>query len=376
MSSKNIIGEKNINKNSNKIFIFLLSILIVNILIFPKPCINGSLNGLRLFITALFPCLFPFLVICNLIVAFNGAYIYAKLLGPILCKPLGLPLQSSVVLILSALCGYPMGAKYTADLYEAKIIDFNTAEKLLNIASNASPLFIVGSISLTMLKNKYFGYILLCSNYLSCFLMGLLLKDKRDNNYNSNNYLNSHPYIPVKNFSTAFSKSVEDAISVTLRVGGFVIIFSMLMEIIKSNTFFSIAFLNKEFTGLISSLSLGILEITNGCNSISLLNIPMFLKLGFISFLISFSGICIILQVYSFLYKFNFSIKKYILRKFFQGILSSLLTISIYFISFNTLPTFSLNHTINNLDLISYVLIISILLLIPIIINKIKKLFI
>lgn len=81
--------------------------------------------------------------------------------------------------MVSFLCGYPLGAKYAADLYENDIISFSTFERLVNIASNPGPLFIIGAVGTSMLKNKYLGYILLISCYLSCIAMGIILPNKK-----------------------------------------------------------------------------------------------------------------------------------------------------------------------------------------------------
>ena len=89
----------------------------------PKLCIDSALNGAKLFFNSVFPSLFPFLVIVNIIIAFNGIFIYSKFLGPLLCRPLKLPSCCSIVLIVSLLCGYPLGAKYTVQLYEKGLID-------------------------------------------------------------------------------------------------------------------------------------------------------------------------------------------------------------------------------------------------------------
>ncbi|WP_142414447.1 sporulation integral membrane protein YlbJ [Hathewaya massiliensis] len=361
--------KKNKNKN-NKVFIFILSILVLNIIIFPKPCMDGSIKGLKLFINSVFPCLFPFLVLCNLIIYFNGVEVYAKVLGPILCKPLRLPFSCSVVLILSFLCGYPMGAKYTADLYEKNIIDFATSERLLNIASNASPLFVMGTISITMLKSSFLGYILLISNYLSCLILGFLLRGK-----NKPNLKKSNNTIAVNNktsFSKAFSHSIEDAINVCITVSGFVVFFSVIIEIIRSNTQ-SIA---STKSNVLFSFLLGLLEITNGCHGVSSMNIPMSIKLSLISFLMSFSGICIILQVHSFIYKYNFSIKKYILRKFVQGIISALISIIIYLFSYNSISSFlNLNTYNKKFDFLNYLFLCGCILIVPMLLEKLKRLF-
>lgn len=366
-------NKKNINTNS--LFILLLSILILNILFFPKPCMDGCLKGLKLFVFSLFPSLFPFLVICNLIMYFNGAQIYGNLLGPLLCKPLGLPLNCSVVIILSFLCGYPMGAKYTCDLYSEGILDYKTSEKLLNIASNASPLFILGTVAINMMNNKNIGYILLFSNYASCFIMGLLMREKQHTlNTVERKSIHKNETTSSPSFSKAFSLSIDDAITVVLKVAGFVIVFAIITEIIQSATFFKNICLNSTTSTAITSLLLGILEITNGCNNISILSIPLFLKVGLLSFLISFSGICIILQVYTFLFRYNFPIKKYISRKFFQGIISGLLSISIFFITSQKESVLTLSTDPYGIKLSHMFLLSLLLFVLPFCISKIKGL--
>ena len=60
-------------------------------------------------------------------------------------------------------------------MYTEKIIGKNEFIRMTNIASNASPLFIIGTIGVSMLQNKTFGYILLFANYLSCILMSFII---------------------------------------------------------------------------------------------------------------------------------------------------------------------------------------------------------
>ena len=57
-------------------------------------------------------------------------------------------------------------------LYEEGLIDFNTCSRPLNIASNASPLFIVGTLGASMLKDKTSRIYFLASSYLSRFYHG------------------------------------------------------------------------------------------------------------------------------------------------------------------------------------------------------------
>ncbi|ERI92872.1 sporulation integral membrane protein YlbJ [Clostridiales bacterium oral taxon 876 str. F0540] len=306
---------------------------------------------------------------------YDGIEIYSKMFGRLICKPLKLPLQCTFVIIVSILCGYPLGAKYACDLYEQKLIDLKTCQRLINIASNASPLFIIGSVGTSMLGSSHIGYILLISNYLSCLVMGIILPGKAVNQKVVHNILTNNR----KNIGNIVKTSIDNSITTCLSIGGFVILFSVITSIIKSNILFDIAVKNINLLtsvniDLISGTLLGLIEMTNGCYLISIASIDLYIKVISISFLLSFSGLSIISQVYSFTYKYNLSMKKYILRKIVQGFIGSVISIVIYknpIFNFSV-QTFSIKHN-NNYTI--HLIFIIILLLIPYIFRRFNKLF-
>lgn len=325
------------NHDKNALLTFICSIIVVYIVLNPKQCIGFTIDGAKLFFNAVFPSLFPFLVIVNLIISFGGIEIYSRLLGTLLCRPLGLPKECSLVLLVSVFCGYPLGARYAAELYEQNLIDHKTLERLLNIATNGSPLFIIGSVGTAMLGHPSLGYILIISNILSCILMGLLLPGR----YKWKIYKTTNKKVSTQsiNLGIALKNALEDAVKTCISIGSFVIIFSVIINIIKSNASFNIALTYvSKYTNLpieiFQSFTLGILEVTNGCNLIASSAISYDLKLTISSFLIAFSGLSITSQVYSLVYKHKISINKYILLKVIQGIVAALITLFICNMSF------------------------------------------
>ena len=251
-------------------------------------------------------------------------------LGKIISYPLGLSKNCSLAILVSAFCGYPLGARYSSDIYERNLIDYKTYERLLNIASNGSPLFIVGAVGTAMLGNVHIGYLLLLSNFLSCIVMGLILPNRYKKN-NSDSTKNLFVYGNNLNIGVAFKNSIEDAIKNALSIGGFIVIFSVIINIIKGNVLFNITLERiSNFTTIpfevIQGLVLGMIEITNGCSIITKSSIDLNTKLLLLSFLITFSGLSITSQVYSLVYKFKVSMKKYLFYKVIQGAISSLIT--------------------------------------------------
>lgn len=353
-------------KSLNIAITTICSIIVVFIILSPEICLKFSINGAKLFFFNVFPYVFPFMILSNLIIYYGGVEIYSKFLG-ILCRPQKLPKNTAIVLAISALCGYPLGAKYSCDLYEEGVIDFNTFERIINIASNAGPLFIVGSVGTSMLGNKNCGYILLASCYLSCILMGILIPYKISNRYVN---IKRKSNISIENnLGISIKKSVENALQVSIQLMGFIIFFSLLIGILKNS------FLFKNIQNpIVKSIILGCIEMTNGCSIISASQISLGLKMILTSFLICFGGFCVISQIYSFIGKYKISPAKFILRKLIQGFLGSF----ICFILISVIPKNEAKYTFNfqntsKYNFILYYIYLIVIFIIPIFLSKILK---
>jgi sporulation integral membrane protein YlbJ len=362
--------------NKNILITALCSLLIIQIVLTPKLCINSALIGLNLFINKVFPSLFPFLVITSLMMGYDGVNIYSKVFGNILCRPLRLPLQCTFALMISILCGYPLGAKYACDLYEQGDIDNKTCQRLINIATNTSPLFAIGAVGTSMLNSSYVGYLLLLTNYISCFIMGLLLPCK---NSTYKRIIIKNKKLESKNIGNIIKESIESSIKTSLSIGGFVIIYSVIISIIKSNILFDIAVKKINYaTGiernLLEGILLGVVEMTNGCYLISTTTADMYVKAIIISFLLAFSGFSIISQVHSFTFKHNLSMKSYILRKFIQGVIGAAVAAVIFKIQILNIPIKAFSYFTKAGP--SFLFIGCIILLIsPYLLNRLKVLF-
>ncbi|GKX66271.1 sporulation integral membrane protein YlbJ [Inconstantimicrobium mannanitabidum] len=331
---------KQLNLSRNLLATILLSLVFLYFVVKPEVCIQYSLAGAKLFITAIFPTIFPFMVICNILIAYDGINIYSKIVGPILCKPLGLSQSSSFALVASIFCGYPIGAKYSSELYEKGYINKDEFQRLINIATNSGPIFTIGAVGLSMLGNKLWGFIILGCNFLSAFIIGLLTKKKNSCSVNSPKNIEES-----KNIGLILKESIMDGINGVLMVGGYVIIFSILINIIKNNviTNYILLKLQNPIPAIhnIYGVTIGMLDLTNGCNLISLFSMNIKYKLCILSFLCAFGSISVIAQVNAFLYKYNLNIKKYVILKLLQGAIASVLSLITYSFIPTTVTTFA-----------------------------------
>ena len=373
-----IILIKQLKIQSNYIICFFLTLLIIFFVLDLKNSMAASIEGCKLWFNSILPTIFPFLVICNLLISYKGIELYSKVLGPILCKPLGLSKASAFPITASVLCGYPLGAKYCSDIYKNGFISRDEYIRLLNIATNCGPLFIIGPVAVSMLGNIKFAYILLISNYIAPLIIGLFTRKKSLALYKAVTVFSSSSN---EDFGTKLKNAISDAVKTSITIGAFIVIFSVIISIIKNNAYISIVFYKLElFLNLkkdsLYSLLLGSIEITNGCSLISKSCLALPFKLSIISFLCSFSGICIIAQVSSFISENKVSLLKYSLLKLIQGILSFIITFILSKLTITSLETSSITTIpINSFNIYYFTLPTIVIFIMFIILKILNKLF-
>ena len=102
-----------------KIFYTVFSISqICFLVLYPQEALAASKEGMQLWLNVLLPVLLPFLILTGILIHTNMA---GKLLQPVEViwnKVLGVSAAGAYAVIVGALCGYPVGAKITSDLYE------------------------------------------------------------------------------------------------------------------------------------------------------------------------------------------------------------------------------------------------------------------
>lgn len=143
--------------------------------------------------------------------------------------------------------------------------------------------------------------------------------------------------IPPKlsSLGSILQNSIMSSVSTVVMIGGFVMLFSVIISILKNTGFFVIFsqvlgpvfnvldIPNSFITGILS----GIIELTNGVSIISSIPIKKIsISIIVCAFLLGFGGISILLQVLSITSNSDISIKPYIIGKLMQGMFAALYT--------------------------------------------------
>lgn len=252
--------------------------------------------------------------------------------------------------ILGIISGYPIGAKIVTSFRNDNLCTKNEAERMLVFTNNSGPLFIIATVGITLFRNSVIGFLLLATHILASITVGIILgiisriKKTEISDLKNNIHTNNISY----NLGEILSKSVSSAVKTILSIGGFVVLFSVVISILNSSNilnifsyiFYPIFTTFNIDVSFIKPILTGLIELTNGVSLVSLVA-SKYISINIIicAFLLGCGGLCVLLQVLSIISKSDLSIKTYIFGKLLQGIFAALYTYifisSFSFLNFN-----------------------------------------
>lgn len=289
-----------------KLSIFPILIAVAFLLFFPQIAFTYSKVGLLLWFYTLLPSLLPFMILSNFI-------LHSNLLKKLISRPagfwhfaFGLTPEGAYALILGLFCGYPMGAKVTADLYRTGRISKQEASYLLTFANCASPMFLSSFVvTETLHRPDLIGksFVIL---YLSNYLCSLLFRHRYTGFGETAKAENKKEIPSISHFGEMIDISIMNAFESITKLGGYIILFSicsgLIQELLPSHN-------------PLKYLLLGVTEITTGISTIGSLTWSFSIKYSILMGLTGFGGICILAQTKSMLHDTTLSIKPYLLSK-------------------------------------------------------------
>lgn len=330
--------NKKINLKFTNYYIIPILVAIFNIIIIMTPnlVISSAKNGLLLWFNNIVPAILPFLIGTNLLIKLGFIDFLGNLLQPFMKKFFNISGNGAFPLILGMFSGYPIGAKITCELLENEKISKIEAQRLISFTNNSGPLFIIGTVGIGMFNNIKIGYLMLIIHYISALTIGFLFKFYKCSNFNKNEKSNKISIKKAfKNLKTArlkenkslgeiLSESVKNSLETICMIGGFVILFSVISEILKSSNVFNYIgnlIFPENLAKLSNGFFLGIIEITNGVNILSeyINKEAVILSCA----LISFSGLSIVAQTASIVGKTQINFSLYIISKILHSIVSA-----------------------------------------------------
>lgn len=304
---------------SNKFTIFIILLICFIFALNPAVYSKSCLNALSVWGFNVFPVLFPFFIFTRVIVSLSENK--PNFMDKFFNKFYNCPYSGFQTFFLSILSGYPMGAKLISNLFEDKKIDSSTAKKMFSFCSVSGPMFMLGTVGISIFSSFKCGLVILVSNILASLINGLFYRGKKA----KLNYINSNTP-PTKNQENLIGNCVSDALSSILMVGAYIILSFLIIDMFKNLHFFDFFanVLNRIFKidkNIFNATLCGIFEITRGCIEINSTSLNLCFKTVIASTLIGFGGISTFLQSLHFISKVNLKTSTILLQKFTQGLL-------------------------------------------------------
>lgn len=273
-----------------KIFNFVVicsSILILFLIFLNKTIVFDSVSfGINIWIKNVFPSLFPFFIISDILIKYNITSYIPSWIKKIFRYLFNVSDNVITIFFLSMVSGFPSNARNTRIMYDNNMISVDEANYVLMFTHFSNPFFILGTVSVFFLKNETYGIIILVSHYLSNFIIGILFRNKKY--YSHINYTNVNN--KCQNFSSVFVNAISSSINSLIMILGtlisFLVISSLIIDLFKFNLYSD-------------AIVKGILEITMGLKSLSLLNIDDIYKVVISTMFLSFGGFSVHMQVIS-----------------------------------------------------------------------------
>ena len=276
---------KSLIRKSLLTFMFLL--LTFYILTNPKISLQYALTGLQLWFYNMIPTLLPFMILTGIMIHLNLTSTFVQVVKPILYPLFRLDDDCLYVIVIGFLCGFPMGARVIAQMYELGKLSKEKAALLLSFCNNIGPVYMTGFVMTTLqVENKI---PCLLGMYGLPFCYGLLLRHTI--------YKHSIPYASTTRFQKKVLKgvsseklldSIDDSITSGLvniaKLGGYMVLFNLL-NIIPYH------FL-QEYPACLGRINC-ILEITSGIQKLGT-SAPFYVLV-----LLPFGGLSCIAQTYS-----------------------------------------------------------------------------
>lgn len=296
---------------------YILTALFFLMLLRSSITMKGALNGLNLWLFTVVPSLLPYMIISSFMTE-NGTFRFlSRFLSPVTKHIFRLSEECGYVILLGFLCGYPIGSKLSADLVKKNEISVREGQLLISFCNNVSPAFMV-----TFLINNIIGIPALTSVLLAVMLgvplvFGILFSrislhfEKKKKNRSTQvmqptpaptNSKKQSVQIQTSSFDYCITSSFENI----FRLGGYIILFSIISE------FISTALIGSP---LLQNRICAALEITSGLNTYGSNSCPSSTLLIECPAFTAFGGLCCLAQTHSMIKGSGLSLKWYFFAK-------------------------------------------------------------
>jgi sporulation integral membrane protein YlbJ len=318
--------------------------------IYPSVAFQASIEGLRVWWEIVFPALLPFFVAAEILMALGVVHFLGVLLEPLMRPVFDVPGVGAFALAMGITGGYPIGAKITANLRRRGLCNQIEGERLASFTNTADPLFMSGAVAVGMFHAPDLAGAICGVHYISAIILGVLLRlyggpqRRRDLEISVNSKGNIfkrafHELYKARQadgrpIAQVFGDSVRDSVGSMLLVGGFIVMFSVIIKVLTvSGVMRLIEWPLTLITGplkikdtLISPMISGLFEITLGTELASKAAAPLLDRLMVANAIIAWSGLSVFGQVSAMVSGTDIRMTPYLISRLTHAAIAAVIT--------------------------------------------------
>lgn len=281
--------------------IFLLYFLLLVeflVLLNSKTVISSVISSSTMFVSSIFPSLFPTMVIGLCLIKYGVDKIIPKFIKKLFKRLFNFDEIATSIFIIALIAGTPSNAIFINDYLQRGLINDKTAENLLCCTHFVNPLFVIGAVGIGVFNSATTGFLILLLMYLSNLVKAFILRKNFRVSTTTSNFEND------KSFTQNFQNAILSSVRSLLLILGIVTMFNVLVTLLCS--IFNLG----DLTGCIIN---GFLEMTGGILKLKTASIPPSLKFIMAYYFLSFGGLCIQMQAFSMITKRKIRYLKYLI---------------------------------------------------------------
>lgn len=265
------------------------------------------LMGLRRAGLGVFPAVFPFVVLADLLVSSGGL---PRGMSAWLSPLLRLPPAACAAVLLGWIAGFPVGAVYAAREAERGNLTPEEGGRAVAAASVPSPAFLIGVVGSGLLQSATAGAVLwlfcIFSAMIVCMIFGMRWKKRALSTEKST------PSAPEP-FYGSLTRAIRNAAGVSINLCAFIAFFSVLIAAVQA------IFTRFGIPAAVGSSVAALLELSSGVFSASA--VPALLTFPFRAAACGWAGFSVHFQIFSVCESMRLQFGKYLLAKLAQATL-------------------------------------------------------
>lgn len=315
----------------------------------PSAALTSARDGLTLFMTVVFPSLFAFFVLSEIMLALGVVHFIGVLFEPLMRPLFNVPGEGAFVLSMGLAAGYPMDAVITSRFRKQGMCSRVEAERMLAFSNTADPLFIFGAVAVGMFGMPLLGKTMAIAHYIGALAVGLIFRfyrrgeevakperhDLRTLFPRAIDALVKAQKEDGRAFGQLLGDAVTDSVKTLAMICGFIMLFSTMVKMVEVIGLYNLIAapfaLVFKLVGLepslLKSVVAGLFEIDLGALAAAKASAPLVQQVAIAGAIIAWSGLSVHGQVASVLMGTDIRMGPYAVARLLHAVIAFIVTV-------------------------------------------------